>query len=363
MHNKTFTVDGQITIIGGRNIGNEYFGFGSDLAFADLDVMAIGPVVKAASRAFDLYWRSPASVPMKSLDDSNPNAKETTAHRAALAAECERLRDSVYLKAEHDNLVMKDLLQGNLVWFWGEARLVYDLPAKVTTDSDEVGEFLMAQLRPIIDATQHEMIIVSPYFVPGKSGVAFFQALRKRGVRVIIITNSLAATDVSAVHAGYRRYRKALLRAGVEIYEFKPTASIKEAGGKRQTSVSHHDGSGSSRASLHAKTFIFDGQKIFVGSLNLDPRSVALNTEIGAVFDIPELAGSAARAIVGSNLQNCYRLELIPPYGATNSACSRIVWLDEEDGKKITYTSEPRATLGRRLLVAIVSLLPIESQL
>lgn len=362
MHNKTFTVDGQITILGGRNIGNEYFGFGSDFEFADLDVMAIGPVVRAASRAFDLYWRSDASIPIRSLDDSNANVKEMNAHRAGLAAQCEGLRNSAYLQAERDSLVMPELRQAGLVWFWGEARLVYDLPAKVTTESEDVGEFLMAQLRPIIDATQHEMIIVSPYFVPGKAGVAFFQTLRKRGVRVVIVTNSLAATDVTAVHAGYRRYRKALLRAGVELYEFKPTAPIKESGGNRNTSAGHGGSGGSSRASLHAKTFIFDGQKVFVGSLNLDPRSVALNTEIGAVFDIPVLARNAAREILGNHLQNCYRLELTPGSGAT-TGCSRITWIEEENGKRITYTSEPRATLGRRLLVALVALLPIESQL
>ena len=237
MHNKSFTVDGQVTIIGGRNIGDEYFGFGSDVEFADLDVMAIGPVVRATARAFDLYWRSEASVPIKSLDaQATTTKKEVAEQRTTLVAESERLHNSAYLQAERDSVIVKGLRQANLPWFWGEARLVYDLPAKVTRESEDPSEDLMAQLRPIIEGTQHEMLIVSAYFVPGKAGVAFFRALRKRGVRVVIITNSLAATDVTAVHAGYRRYRKALLQAGVELYEFKPTASVKELSNKRKGS-------------------------------------------------------------------------------------------------------------------------------
>jgi putative cardiolipin synthase len=215
-------------------------------------------------------------------------------------------------------------------------------------------------LRPVIDATEREVTIVSPYFIPGKKGVAFFQALRKRGVRVVVVTNSLEATDVPAVHAGYRRYRKALLLGGVELYEFRATASLKEV--SKTDKSSSGSGTGSSQASLHAKTFVFDQRIIFVGSLNLDPRSAVLNTEIGAVLEIPDLAARAAMRIEQNALRNAYRVEFVPGPGPCKE-CGQINWVSEENGTTMRYTREPGTSFGKRFLVRLLSLLPIENQL
>jgi putative cardiolipin synthase len=355
MHNKSFTVDRQVTIIGGRNIGDEYFAAGEGVAFADLDVVAVGPIVGAAVESFDLFWRSPFSVPIAALTGKKVSAEWVKEQRAALAAHCEALKDSPYLRAARNTRLMSELREHKLVLFWGAAWLAYDLPDKLTTTPEDRATHLIPQLKPVIDATQRELLIVSPYFVPGRQGVAFLLALRKRGVRVVILTNSLAATDVAAVHAGYRRYRKALLRGGVELYEFKSTASK----GSRDSGDST---GGSSGASLHAKTFVFDDQRVFVGSLNLDPRSASLNTEIGAVLEIPGLAALASEGIGQKGLSSAYRLEWVPSPGPCKE-CGSINWLKEANGKVTRHTREPEASFGRRLLVALLSLLPIEGQL
>jgi len=353
MHNKSFTADNQVAIIGGRNIGDEYFGIGPKFEFVDLDVMAVGPVVDAATAAFELYWNSPHSLPITSLTRKKVSPEWARQQWAALASHCEAMQDSAYLRTARDCRLMNELREGRLPWSWGRAWLAYDLPAKVTTAPEDRSTHLIPQLRPIIEATECELLIVSPYFIPGKEGVAFFQALRKRGVRVVVVTNSLGATDVPAVHAGYRRYRKALLRAGVELYEFKETVPLNSSNGH---------GRGSSGTSLHAKTFVFDQRVIFVGSLNLDPRSASLNTEIGAVLEVPDLAARVASAIRKSALRDAYRLEFVPGPGPCKE-CGRINWVVEENGLITRYTREPWTSFGRRVLVRLLSLLPIESQL
>lgn len=359
MHNKSFTVDNQVTIIGGRNIGDAYFGAGPGKEFADFDVVAIGPIVKAVSTAFDIYWRSPSSIPIEQLSHEKVLAKWVTRQEATLAAECATLQDSNYFQTARDDGLMNELRAHELNWSWGDAWLVYDLPEKVTTSPEDPRTHLVPHLRPVIDDTEHEVLIISPYFVPGDEGVKFIQALRKRGVRVVIITNSLEATDVAAVTAKYGRYRKSLLLAGVELYEFKPDASLKAAGKKKG---SRDSARGSSRASLHAKTFVFDERDIFVGSLNLDARSKSLNTEVGAVFDVPDLATRIATNVKQDALPNCYRLELVPGHGLY-AKCHYVNWLDEADGQAIRYTHEPGAGWGKRFMVGILSWLPIESQL
>jgi putative cardiolipin synthase len=360
MHNKSLTVDAQVTLVGGRNIGNEYFGFGPGVEFADFDVVAIGSIVKSAADAFELFWNSPSSMPMALVNKTKISAEETAQKRATLAAQCEELKNLPYAEAARNSRLITDLRERDLKWFWGRAQLVYDLPDKVTTSPGERVTHLMPQLRPVVDRTERELLIISPYFVPGSEGVKFFKSLRQRGVRVVIITNSLEANDVAIVHAGYRRYRRALLRAGVELYEFKAAAAMGDKTAEKKSLRGSRVGSSS--VSLHAKTFVFDQRNIFVGSLNLDPRSTSLNTEIGAVIDLPELAKHVAERIEQHGLQNCYRLELVRGTGA-NTNSTWINWVSEENGTTKRYKKEPNASFGRRFLVGFMSWLPIESQL
>ena len=237
--------------------------------------------------------------------------------------------------------------------------MLSDQPEK-TTEPDNVSARLMPELRKLFDSTKREVLIVSPYFVPGKKGVAFLRALRQRGVRVVVLSNSLAANDVSAVHVGYRRYRKDLLRAGVEMWEMKPDVHIRSSASQKQLEISREEDR--PRSSLHTKGFIFDRQTLFVGSLNLDPRSAWLNTEMGLDIEIPSLAGEMATVMEERLVQNAYRLVFVPGPGK-GKTCGHIVWVSQEDGKEVHYTHEPRATFSQRLLVSLVQWLPSESQL
>ena len=361
MHNKSFTADNQATIVGGRNVGDEYFEAQSDLDFGDLDVMAVGPVVREVSDAFDLYWNSSAVYPVTALASKRPTAESLAQGRRALAAHADSMNDSPYAEALRQSRLADELRAGKVPLLWGRAWLVHDDPAKIEADPGDAATALLPRLKPVVEQTQSELLVVSPYFVPGKAGVEWFKSLRARGLKVSILTNSLASSDVGAVHAGYARYREALLRAGVELYEVKPGASVRA---KDKDEASRKAGvPGSSRASLHAKTFAFDRRTVFIGSLNLDPRSVKLNTEIGVVFESPELgqifSARRARTLEG----NAWRLELKPPASRPESPPSRIEWVAQEDGREVRLTSEPEVSAWRRFGVWFLSLLPIEEQL
>jgi putative cardiolipin synthase len=355
MHNKSFIADNQASIVGGRNVGDEYYAARPDLEFGDLDVLAVGPVVQEVSDAFDRYWNSPAAYPISALTDQRATAEQLEQGRAVLRAHAEAQRDTAYARGLASSPLAQALRTGDVPAFWGRARLVYDDPAKVLAESAEPVTHLQAGLAPVVDAVRAELLLVSPYFVPGEAGVQWLHRLRERGVRIRVVTNSLAASDVAAVHSGYQRYRRPLLEAGVELYEFKPTAHAGAgASGHAATGLT-----GSSRAALHAKTFMFDRRVVFVGSLNLDPRSLHLNTEIGVLFESPELAGAMVDAIDAVLAQQAYRVLLVD----AGTPDARLEWVSSEDGGTQRFDSDPAASLWRRFSVWFLSLLPIESQL
>ncbi|MCG8688268.1 MAG: phospholipase D family protein, partial [Desulfobacterales bacterium] len=284
MHNKSFTADNQVSILGGRNIGNTYFNADPDLAFADLDVMCIGPVVEDVSDSFDLYWNSELSYPASVLAKETVTKEQYSQGRKELATFVALQSHSLYMKSLTQSNLAEKLRNNKVDYAWGDAQIVYDLPEKITAPTDHTEYHLVPQLTPYLEGVEKELIILSPYFVPGKAGSAFLIDLVKKGIKVKILTNSLASTDVSIVHAGYARYRERLLKGGVELYEVN-----KKADSSKKTTFK-----GSSKASLHAKSFIFDRKYIFIGSLNLDPRSFIQNTEIGVLFsskDIGEQLG------------------------------------------------------------------------
>ncbi len=347
MHNKAFIADGQVAIVGGRNIGDEYFAAHQDLDFADLDVLAIGPVVNEVSESFDLFWNSRASLPIDTLTRLKLPPDEIAGHRQSLNAHVEAMHDSAYLKELRESPLARQIQQSDLPFHWGRAWTVYDLPEKFAAHETDTSTHLLPQLRGITDATEREFFIVSPYFVPGSQGLKLFLKMRKRGVRVVVVTNSLASTDVLAVHAVYERYRKPLLRAGVEIYEsrslLKPDATTKIRVLR-----------GSRRASLHAKTFAFDRRVIFIGSMNLDPRSTLLNTEIGIVFACPSLAQQLPEKLEAEFHRTVYQLALDG---------RRITWIEHDGDTTIRHTTEPCSTGWQRFLVRFLSWLPLENQL
>lgn len=353
MHNKSLTADNQAAIIGGRNVGDEYFEARPDLDFGDMDVVVIGPVVEEVSSAFDLFWNSDAAIPMTAFGGRVPPQEEITNARETLRKENESNAAASYLTLLRQSAMADQLRRNALPFFWGGATLVYDEPAKARPDAANDAKRLMTGLGPVLDAIARQLLVVSPYFVPGKEGVAFFRSLRRRGVQVSIMTNSLASNDVSAVHAGYAKYRKRLLEEGIGLYEIIPTADIQ---GRRKAKKKQTGGvGGSSRASLHAKVFVVDRRTVFVGSMNIDPRSIDINTEIGVVFDSAEFGSLTADNIEETIRRDCYRLAL--------DADGDIVWTGREGGREVRYTSEPRAGLWRRFSTWFLSLLPIEGQL
>ena len=352
MHNKSFIADNQRAILGGRNIGDEYFEAQSEVAFGDLDVLTLGRGVSDVSDAFDRYWNAPASIPVPALLGRSGDAASLDALRTALAAFVESQRDSPYVTRARSQLV-ETIAAGTDGLFWGKAHLLYDDPAKISRAVEDKEGHLVPQFANLGVQVQNELLIVSPYFVPGDSGVAWLRGLVQRGVRVTVLTNSLAATDVGAVHAGYQRYREALLEAGVRLYEVKPEAIDHERAERGKGGIS------GSRASLHAKTFVFDRRAVFIGSLNLDPRSIQLNTEIGLVCESAPLAEELAGTLEQKLDTVAWRLERI----VDASGNARIVWVETGPEGIRQRTEEPEVSAWRRFSVWFLGLLPIESQL
>jgi putative cardiolipin synthase len=304
MHNKSFTVDNQVTILGGRNIGNEYFDANPDLAFADLDVMVIGPVAKEVSSVFDRYWNSDSAYPASVLPKEDPPTPEKVRElRDQLSKYVADHHDSEYLWQLRNSDLANKIRNSQVEFRWGDAEVVFDQPEKLQHDFSKTEYHLSSMLKPYLDGLKKELIIFSPYFVPGKPGSAFLTELSRRGIWVRILTNSLASNDVAIVHAGYKKYRKKLLQGGVELYELNKKLTRDQRKAKKGPG-------GSSKASLHAKSFIFDREQVFIGSLNLDPRSVLHNTEIGVVLEVPEIAEEMTTWFEENIEQLTFRLEL-----------------------------------------------------
>jgi cardiolipin synthase C len=356
MHNKSFTADNQITIIGGRNIGDEYFEAHSDVDFSDLDSLTVGAVVADVSILFDRYWNSPVTYTINDLTTARPGAEAYAEARASLA-EFERTQQGLaYAQALHDSALAQQLRSGAIAFTSADVRVLADDPAKVERPDEDRSKNLQPQLMPEFAGLRDQLLLVSPYFVPGEEGVASLRRLREGGIRVRVLTNSLASTDEIAVYAGYAKYQRVLLEAGIELYEFSP-AAVREGSGKRRHKADDEPhGSGRSRAALHAKVLIFDCRTFFVGSMNLDPRSAFTNTEIGLIVDAPAEAALLCARLDRALPQGAYRLEL----RAVEPGEPQIEWVGVEDGREVRYASAPMTGAWRRFQCWLYSLLPIE---
>lgn len=352
-HNKSFTVDNQATILGGRNIGDEYFEADPQMGFVDLDVIGVGPVAAEVSTSFDQYWNSELSYPISVLLKKPLTPQDIASQRQAFAVFIAQQAESEYLQHLRDSDLANRLREDRVVYQWGPGVVVADDPQKLTHTTTEKKYRLSEKLLPYMDDIKDELIIFSPYFVPGKSGLAFFKRLRDRGVKVKILTNSLASTDVSIVHAGYVRYRKNLLGMGVALYELNHNLSRKERKAIKDGIM------GRSKSSLHAKCFVLDRQTAFIGSLNLDPRSLVQNTEIGVIFKSPPIAGRIADGFDNLIDQVAFRLELRKEENGTE----QLIWYGMIDGETQTFNHDPYIGFWKRLGVGLMRLLPIESQI
>ena len=354
MHNKLYIADNQMGIAGGRNIGDEYFEANQGLAFLDLDVLASGPIVQDMSRSFDAYWNSSEVVRARAL----PRYRESRQRLPALTERLAALRQQLFRSDYGRSLAMRQvgerLARGELAWLPAPASLLVDPPDKVDGKSP-LSQLVVGQLAGLRLDPKQDVLLVTPYFVPGKIGMDWLGYLRAHGVNVRVLTNSFAATDVPLVHAGYARYRVDLLKAGVQLYELKP----QENGQPKQHFSA---GSGSSRASLHAKTFVFDRRQVFVGSFNFDPRSALLNTELGVVIDSPDIARRVmALAEDAMTPSRSHRVQLKP---ARPGAKPQLIWFSRNQNGELDSTdTEPNTTHWQRFLLELYSNLPIEEDL
>ncbi|TFG82657.1 MAG: phospholipase D family protein [Chromatiales bacterium] len=345
MHNKSFTVDNQITIIGGRNIADEYFGAREDAKFGDLDVLGIGPVVQDVSIMFDDYWNHPTALPLpafiKELEDP---AAALTELRRRLAGTLEEIGGSRYAEAVRSQ-ILTDIEADAGIFEWAPYQLVVDSPDKVIKAKAKDAESITTPLAESLRSAQKELIIISPYFVPLKSGIRDLAELQASGVNVIVITNSLAANNQFTVHGGYAPARKPLLEAGVRIYEVRPDADVR--------GTQYVDASGA-RATLHTKAFIVDDREVFIGSFNFDPRSANLNSELGVIIRDPKLALEFSARLEAALEKQTFQVFL--------NEQGKVRWRGNRDGQEIIYEKEPETTWGQRFAAGLARIVP-KSQL
>ncbi len=341
MHNKVMIVDEKTLIVGGRNIGNAYFDAPAGVNFFDLDVMTRGAVVAQAVASFTAFWQHPSAVPIAQLHPGS---------QAKAFIQKQRQRLQRWLSQRHPDPVQwqttvhqfQQRWQNSHAWLPAQSEFVADHPDKICAPQrSRRQQSPSARLFQLLRATSSEAILVSPYFVPRRRGVKLLRQLRQNGVAISVLTNSLAATDVPLVHGGYERYRRALLRAGIALFELKPVTNVHTSW--RSLRVSH--------ASLHAKTYVFDRRHVFVGSLNLDPRSLSINTECGLIINCTALADHIAQ-LFGQATQLNYSFHVQLQH-------HRLRWQSHDT----LYHDEPFTTWSRRILARLARWLPIEAQL
>ena len=361
MHNKAFVVDNTVAIVGGRNIGDEYFQAQHDVNFEDIDLMALGPIAKEVSAAFDEYWNHELAIPIRAFVSREPATGDVQKARRTLDEHREALKATEYGKKLRESDLLKRLGAGQLPVVWGQGEVLYDRPGRVNTPGAmDSSNSMFPRLREIIEETQSEALMISPYFVPREGGVKMFAQMRDRGVTVKILTNSLASNDVPIAHGGYARYRKDLLRLGVDLFELRPVPGQREK-------KDHTQMGGSSGAALHAKTFILDRKVLFVGTFNLDPRSVWYDTQNGIAVRSETLAEQAARLFEEStSLHRAFRVILRTSSNEVSGSPSEstgLEWVTDEKGKEVRYFHEPETGWWRRLSVKFLSLFAPEKML
>lgn len=341
MHNKSMTFDTEVTIVGGRNIGDEYFAAREDSNYNDFDVLGVGPIAKDVSTTFDGYWNNEYAVPASvviSDKRSDLTLDEARARLSALAAEA---RATPYGSALQ-HAVRDQVLHSKLHLDWVPARLIADPPNKASGKADTT-DYVAANVLPYLDAARSDLFVSSAYFVPRRRGTELLSGISARGVEVSVLTNSLDSTDVMPVYGNYARSRKALLDAGVALWELRPDGSRPDR---------ERLGLGLSQSSLHTKAFAIDRHYLFVGSFNWDPRSVHINNEMGVLMDSPALASQAVRMFQDHIRRNAYELRL--------DENGSIDWYAQADEKTmVLHKNEPSESAWRMFMARLYGFLPI----
>ena len=350
MHNKAFIADNAVAIIGGRNIGDEYFDARKKLNFVDLDLLSTGPIVQDISISFDDYWNSHWATPIEELSTIKVAKLQLTHIRNNLKDRWHNARNTQYFNSLQLSDLTRRIIDRDIPLIYADAKLFYDRPEKlIASDKDEMIHF-GPKIMPFFDNAKDELLIATPYFVPGTPGANWLIDKQKHGTDIQILTNSLSATDVIAVHAGYRKYREKLVKAGLKLFELKSNA-------KRLRDRTKKILQGLSGSSLHAKYMVVDRRYVFIGSANIDPRSNNLNTEIGVIVDSEELA-EQARLLFEKTIdrENSHHLSI-------DKSSNRLKWSTIENNDDRDYYNEPNVSIFRKLAVFLLSLLPIENLL
>ncbi|HEY2676955.1 MAG TPA: phospholipase D family protein [Steroidobacteraceae bacterium] len=354
MHNKSMTADNQMTVVGGRNIGDQYFAAPTEVEFSDFDVVAIGPVVSQVSAEFDNFWFSALTYTPASLKLGGKLSKDALAQaRQKLEKNIDSLKMTPYAKDLPSNDLARSLQLHEVSLYWGGGAVIADEPRKVTLPPSDSTTHAMPKVEKILEQAQHELILVSPYFIPRKDGLKWLQGIASRGVKVKILTNSTAANDVKIVSSTYALYREELLRSGIEIYELKHTLAVHGGAGRQEKLPK------ASRSSLHAKIYIADTGTLFVGSMNLDPRSVDLNTEMGIMISSETLGVAVRDGLVARLPEIAYRVEL----DTSKDPKGRLVWITQENGSEVRLDSEPAVGFFGSVSRGLQQALPIEGLL
>lgn len=361
MHNKSMTFDNHASIIGGRNIGNEYLNNDKNNTFADLDVLVIGEVVKDIKQSFEHYWQSSLSYDIQALyqqHTSPTNNQANTDIDSILSASKDQKALQTYEDATKNSTISHQLLQKTLTWRWAAMEFLAD-DVKKLSQSDPYHNHLVEQLRQKLGRPSKRLSIISSYFVPTKDGVKTLVTLAKSGVRISILTNSFDATDVGAVHAGYGHWRKELLKAGIRLYELKSTATNTVTDENKLWRTKQ-----TTTTSLHAKAFAVDDHQVFIGSYNIDPRSANINTELGVLIQDSTLATQLHQALNNTQKHPSKNAPILnQAYEVLLDANDKLIWRTFEQGKEVIYRQEPDMNIPEKTGVFLLSILPIDGLL
>ncbi|MDR2299554.1 MAG: phospholipase D family protein [Comamonas sp.] len=381
MHNKLFVADNAMGVIGGRNLGDAYFDAANDGNFVDVDVLAAGPVVKDLSRSFDSYWNNVRAYPVQSLISEKELLQ--------LKAQFDKEDANPNLHTDGDSapeLEDRPLELQKLPWIWAQAMVLADSPTKIPAENDEASSESVAStnnggviplkapaaglpgatpvlradsvvdgLLALIKTSNRDLLVVSPYFVPGNEIMDAFRAARARGVRIRVLTNSLASNDAPLAHAGYARHRKKLLEMGIELHEMRSEAANVRSALRAGSTGSSGGNSGTSRAMLHSKLLVIDGRLVVIGSMNLDMRSQLQNTEIAVLIASHTFSKLATHSIEESLPENSWTVQL--------DQDGKLVWRAPQDSGLPDSRTEPDASLSLRIMLQLIGPLAPDSLL
>jgi cardiolipin synthase C len=356
MHNKLMVADNVVAIVGGRNIGNQYFQIDPGSQFGDDDVVVAGPVVPRLSAAFDEFWNSAFAIPAQAIDKLDASAQAFSRYQAVLTQYRERLDaeqpDKAQAAPKHPLL---DIMSNRAPLHWAPVKLVYDSPDKKDVGKgDAPGRLIYDAIAEQANKVSTELLIITPYFVPSPDELARLAGMRERHARVRILTNSLEAAPSAEAQSGYMHYRARILREGVELHEVRALLGSARGSGQNKA-ISRHG-----NYALHAKLFVFDRSTSFVGSMNFDQRSKRLNTEIGLLISSPELSGDiASRFDALTQLDNSYAVTLSDGVKGKQ----HLIWTTQEAGAEVHYGAEPARSAWQRTKVRVLSALPLDREL